>query len=115
MFVLNGEPQDAVFDFATLCWNTAFIYGIPKMPGGFSYRRTLKQKIINLKPILDNKERLKEQEGMKMLISYSEFKIIEAFRQEPNLMLAALEFILNDANPPQSLPDDLRPRETKYE
>ena len=114
MFVLNGEPQDAVFDFATLCWITAFIYGIPKMPGGFSYRRTLKQKII-LKPILDNKKRLKEQEGMKMLISYSEFKIIEAFRQEPNLMMAALEFILNDANPPQSLPDDLRPRETKCE
>ena len=50
-----------------------------------------------------------------MLISYSEFKIIEAFRQEPNLMMAALEFILNDANPPQSLPDDLRPREIKCE
>ena len=89
--------------------------GIPKMPGGFSYRRTLKQKFIKLEPILDNKERLKEQEGMKMLISYREYKIIEAFRQEPNLMLAALEFILNDANYPQSLPDDLRPRETKYE
>ena len=50
-----------------------------------------------------------------MLISYREFKIIEAFRQEPNLMMAALEFILNDANYPQSLPDDLRPRETKCE
>ena len=89
--------------------------GIPKMPGGFSYRRTLKQKFIKLEPILDNKERLKEQEGMKMLISYSEYKIIEAFRQEPNLMLAALEFILNDANYPQSLPDDLRPQEIKRE
>ena len=65
MFVLNGEPQDAVFDFATLCWITAFIYGIPKMPGGFSYRRTLKQKFIKLEPILDNKERLKEQEGIR--------------------------------------------------
>ena len=71
--------------------------GIPKMPGGFSYRRTLKQ------------------EGIKMLISYKEQKIIEAFRQEPNFILAVLQFILNDANPPQSLPDDLRPRETKYE
>ena len=50
-----------------------------------------------------------------MLISYKEQKIIEAFRQEPNFMLAVLQFILNDANPPQSLPDDLRPRETKCE
>lgn len=50
-----------------------------------------------------------------MLISYREYKIIEAFRQEPNFMLAVLEFILNDADPPQSLPDDLRPREAKNE
>ena len=50
-----------------------------------------------------------------MLISYREFKIIEAFRQEPNFMLAVLQFILNDANYPQSLPDDLRPQEIKRE
>ena len=114
MFDLNGKPRRTVLFCHSMLEYSILNIGIPKMPGGFSYRRTLKQEII-LKPILDNKKRLKEQEGMKMLISYREFKIIEAFRQEPNLMLAALEFILNDANYPQSLPDDLRPQEIKRE
>ena len=50
-----------------------------------------------------------------MLVNCNELKIITAFRQEPALILAALELILSEANPVQSLPDDLHLSETMCE
>ena len=50
-----------------------------------------------------------------MLVNCKELKIITAFRQEPALILAALELILSEANSPLLLPDDLRLSETMCE